>query len=148
MKKICFAVFCSLLLFKSAAAQKITGGYFGYFKETSDSGAVAVGNYTGAIVLRSYVTENPQTAKKLITLLKKLRANGSEDINKCFIPRHIIQLYNGDELVYSVLVCFECGGIRFSNETKTTGIKSAAKREALMKQLKALFKEFHFEEKE
>jgi hypothetical protein len=148
-------VFVFLLLFAftgSSTAQKITGIKFAYFlSETTPADSigkkVAAGGYTGTLVDESFVSENPKTAAALISLIKKLKANGSDDINKCFIPRHCITLMNGDKILYRVLVCFECDGIRFSNEGKTTKIKNVGYREKAMTDLKKYFTQFHFNTK-
>lgn len=136
----------------TAVAQKITGVSFSYFvPATTESDSlgqnITVDGYTGRLENTSYVSENPKTRTQLIALVKKLKANGSEDISKCFIPRHCITMVSGDSAAYHVLVCFECDGIRFSNERNTTKIKSVNNREKWLKELKGYFKQFHFEEK-
>ncbi len=143
-----------LLLFFAGTAmgQKITGIRFGYFatavhQKDTMANNITVAGYTGQPANESFVSENPKTAAALLTLIKKLKANGTDDINKCFIPRHCITLLNGEKVVYRVLVCFECNGIRFSNEKETTGIKSVEKRDKLMMELNKQFTSFHFETK-
>lgn len=152
MKYILFLFVC-VFFSNSTKAQKVTDIEFAYLvpplEGEVDTFPVLVrsGRYSGALVDSRHVSENPKTKAKLLALIKKLKANGSEDINKCFIPRHCVTLYNGDAVVYRMLVCFECDGIRFSNENKTTKIKSVEYREKAMAELKALFTQFHFEEK-
>lgn len=133
-------------------AQKITDIQFAYFSPLSNNDpttytAIQVGPYKGSLLSTDYVSENPATKAQIIKLLNNLRNNGTEDINKCFIPRHAVTVYSNDVVLYHVLVCFECDGIRFSSQVKTTKIKSVAKREKWMKELKAIFEKFHFEEK-
>lgn len=136
----------------AAQAQRITGVQFAYFIPAIEDtfpkgkipGMVSAGGYTGYLSEERFVSENPQTAAKLIALIRQLKANGSEDINKCFIPRHAVTLLNGNEVVYRALVCFECDGIRFTSEKKTTKIKNVARREQAMRALKKYFTEFHY----
>lgn len=152
-KAFAFIVLFTLTTFV-VQAQKITGVSFSYFiparADTFQKGAVpmmvSAGGYTGYLFETNWVSENPKTAAQLIALMKNLKANGSEDINKCFIPRHVVTLMSGDNVVYRALVCFECDGIRFTNEKKTTRIKSVAKREQAMRSLKKYFTQFHFNE--
>jgi hypothetical protein len=143
-----------LLLFFAGTvmAQKITGIRFGYFatavhQKDTIANNITVAGYTGYPANESFVSENPTTAATLIALIKKLKANGTDDINKCFIPRHCITLLNGDKVVYRILVCFECNGIRFSNEKETTSIKSVKSRDKLMMELNKQFTSFHFDTK-
>lgn len=154
MKKVsAFIVLITLTTFV-AKAQKITGVSFSYFTpaiaDTFRAGTVpemiSAGGYKGYLTETNWASENPKTAAQLIALMKNLKANGSEDINKCFIPRHAVTLMNGDKVVYRALVCFECDGIRFTNEKKTTKVKSVAKREQAMRTLKKYFAQFHFNE--
>jgi hypothetical protein len=140
-----------LLFFAGAAmAQKITGIRFGYFVTGAGpnkpaANTITVAGYTGQTENESFVSENPKTAAALIALIKKLKANGTEDINKCFTPRHCITLIDGETVVYRALICFECDGIRFSNEKKTSAIKSAGNREKWMQELKRYFTSAHFD---
>lgn len=154
MKKSGVFIALFLLLAGIGQAQKITGVRFSYFlparPDTFQAGnipnMIKAGGYQGYLVQENFVSENPKTAAKLIALIKNLKANGSEDISKCFIPRHAVTMLNGNDVVYHVLVCFECDGVRFTNEKKTTKIKNAAKREVMMRSLKKYFNEFHFNE--
>lgn len=136
----------------TARAQKITGVLFSYFvPATAESDSlgqnITVDGYTGRLENTHFVSENPKTRAQLIALIKKLKTNGSEDVSKCFIPRHCITMTSGDSAAYYVLVCFECDGIRFSNERKTIRIKSVDNREKWLKELKGYFTRFHFDEK-
>ena len=72
-------------------------------------------------------------------LLNKLSRNGSDDISQCFYPRHSINFYKGGKLVKYVLICFECYGLRFSDERWITRVRDEKKRMALMDELKAYF---------
>ena len=122
---------------------------FSYFREISNNqlvppNAVTINGYTGTLEESSYVSENPKTAASIIRLVNNLEANGTGDINKCFIPRHVITFMRGDSAYLQVLVCFECDGIRFSTQTQTTRVKSDIKREKWMKELKQWFIAKHF----
>lgn len=153
MKYLLFLFFSALFTAGTTTAQKVTDIEFAYLvpprEGEVDTFPVLVRNgaYSGELVNGQTVSENPKTRAKLLALIKQLKANGSADINKCFIPRHVVTLYNGDNVVYRMLVCFECDGIRFSNENKTTRVKSVEYREKAMGELKALFEQFHFNEK-
>lgn len=142
----------ALLISTGLVAQKITDIEFAYFSPLSKNDpttytAVEVGPYKGSLLSAGHVSENPATKAQIIKLINNLRNNGTEDINKCFIPRHAITVYSNDVVLYRVLVCFECDGIRFSSQAKTTKIKSVTKREKWMKELKSIFVQHHFEEK-
>jgi hypothetical protein len=141
----------ALLAATHLAAQRITDIRFAYFKqaakEETGSDILALGHYRGREVDAGSVSENPATKANILQLLKQLKANGTEDINKCFFPRHVVTVYSQDTVLYRVLVCFECDGIRFSNQVQTTKVRSVAKREKAMKGLKALFAQYHFNEK-
>lgn len=73
------------------------------------------------------------------TLLAGIRKNGTDDVAKCFIPRHSINFYKGDQLEKFVLVCFECEGVRFSEHGGLTPVKNAEKRIEQMNELKKYF---------
>lgn len=152
MKKSICTILLALLASMAVMAQKITDVQFAYFVPIADEGAntastIQVGHYRGNLLSTDYVSENPSTKAQIIQLLNNLKANGTEDINKCFIPRHAITVYSNAAVLYRVLVCFECDGVRFSNQSKTTRIKSVAKREKWMQELQAFFGKFHFAEK-
>jgi hypothetical protein len=131
-------------------AQSFDEGYFSYFTKTKPGDidtTTKVGDYEGYLQARTIVTDDPDFAKKLYRIAKELKSNGSGDINKCFIPRHAVQLYNKGRLVYTMLICFECDGVRFSDEgSETKAVKKVAKRENLMKELKELFLQYHYNE--
>jgi hypothetical protein len=144
-----FLLACAL---GTAQAQKITGVQFSYFVPATTENDrlgknITVDGYTGRLENTNFVSENPKTRVQLIALIKKLKANGSQDISKCFIPRHCVTMVSSDSVAYHVLVCFECDGIRFGNERNTTKVKSVANREKWLKELKGYFTRAHFEEK-
>jgi hypothetical protein len=152
MKKIISVMLFALLASTGSMAQRITDIQFAYFNVLAKDApttpsTVEVGYYKGTLVSNSWVSENPATRAQLIKLLNNIKANGTGDISKCFIPRHAITVMSDDKVLYRVLVCFECDGIRFSNQTATTAVKTVTKREKWMKELKALFVKFHFDEK-
>jgi len=149
MKKAIVAVLVLLLSVSGVTAQKITDIQFSYFVAVQESDSnprntIQVDGYKGWLFDKKWVSENPATKAQLIKLLNNLKANGTEDINKCFIPRHVVTAYSNDKILYHVLVCFECDGIRFSNQLGTSNIKSVTKREKWMKELKTLFIKQHF----
>lgn len=91
-----------------------------------------------------YISDQKTVSKELIgslaSLLNKIKSNGTGDISKCFIPRHSINFYKGGKIVRFFLVCFECDGFRFSDDTdKTIFVRSTSGREKQMEQLKLYF---------
>lgn len=149
--RICIMLFFLLPLHLPAQQkQRPSQAEFAYFNwqrraDTAAQHLTQVGHYRGKVHGHSFVSENPATAKQIITLIGQLKANGTDDINKCFIPRHYIALKHNDSTVTEILICFECDGIRFGNQKSATPVKSAEKREKLMLRLKALFRQFHFD---
>jgi hypothetical protein len=93
-------------------------------------------------VLAAYIERErrlmPDSAEALETLLSDIKSNGTEDVTKCFMPRHSINYYENDTLKKFVLVCFECDGIRFS-DYGSTAVKSEEKRAEQMGRLKKYF---------
>jgi hypothetical protein len=75
------------------------------------------------------------------SLTYRIKTNGTEDISKCFIPRHSINYYKGGKIVRYLLVCFECDGFHFSDDPGKTFIKSIKTREKQLAEVKILFKE-------
>ena len=73
------------------------------------------------------------------SLLKKLSSNGTDDISKCFYPRHSVNFYQGNAIVKYVLICFECEGLRFSDERWITNEKDENKQIKVMNELKEEF---------
>ncbi|HEV7782769.1 MAG TPA: hypothetical protein VGO58_15950 [Chitinophagaceae bacterium] len=71
----------------------------------------------------------------------RIRENGTADVAKCFIPRHSINYYKQGKIVKFLQVCFECDGLRFSDDLQETFIKSVSTREKQMQELKAIFKD-------
>jgi hypothetical protein len=80
-----------------------------------------------------------EKVKKLYNLVQAISKNGTEDINKCFIPRDVLLIYKNNAHVSTVLICFECDGIRISDKPDTP-IKNVSKREKQMKELAALMR--------
>lgn len=145
---------CLLLLILWATAplygQRVTDIRFAYFIEAAkqDTGVdvLAIAGYRGRPKDDNCVSENPATRAAIIRLLQQLRANGTQDINKCFFPRHLVTVYSNEQVLYRVLLCFECDGIRFGNQQATTPIKSVRKRENAMAGLRSIFRQYHFKE--
>ncbi len=79
---------------------------------------------------------------EIISLLNRIKANGTEDVAKCFIPRHSINYYKGGKITKYLLVCFECDGMRFSDDPKNCFVKSVGVREKQMAELKVIFKDY------
>ena len=79
---------------------------------------------------------------QVISLANRIKTNGTEDVSKCFIPRHSINYYKGGKITRYLLVCFECDGVRFSDDPPNSFVKSVGTREKQMAELKTLFKEF------
>lgn len=77
----------------------------------------------------------------IISLAGRIKTNGTEDVAKCFIPRHSINYYKSGKITRYLLVCFECDGVRFSDDPKNTFVKSVPVREKQMQELKTVFKE-------
>ncbi|HEX2628840.1 MAG TPA: hypothetical protein VHM26_07510 [Chitinophagaceae bacterium] len=80
----------------------------------------------------------PDSLDALEVLLSDIKSNGTEDVTKCFIPRHSINYYENDTLKKFVLVCFECDGIKFSDYGSST-VKSEERRAEQMQKLKKYF---------
>src|SRR5688572_1002530 len=77
----------------------------------------------------------------IISIVDRIKANGTADVAKCFIPRHSINYYKGGKIVKYLLVCFECDGVRFSDDPPGSFVKSADTREKQMQELKEIFKD-------
>ena len=72
-------------------------------------------------------------------ILQNLSNNGSDDISECFYPQHSINFYKGDKIVKYVLICFDCYGVRFSDERWITKVRNEKKRIDLMQELRTHF---------
>ena len=96
-----------------------------------------------AAELPAYLSEERTLSADSVVLIQNLlagiRKNGTDDVAKCFIPRHSINFYKGDQLEKYVLVCFECEGVRFSERAVRTPVKNEEKRIGQMKELKKYF---------
>jgi hypothetical protein len=82
-----------------------------------------------------------KTLPPVISLVNRIGRNGTEDIAKCFIPRHSINFYKNGKIGQYLLVCFECDGVRFSNEPAKPFLKSIDIRDKQMNELKKLFRD-------
>lgn len=92
---------------------------------------------------RKQILPQPRTTGVMApvqSLTQRIKANGTEDVAKCFIPRHSINYYKGGKIVRFLQVCFECDGLRFSDDPSKTFVKSVPVREKQMAELKELFK--------
>ena len=100
------------------------------------------GNYGSFISEEKEVYNKTSKATKFSDvkrILNKLSNNGSDDISQCFYPQHSINFYKGGKLIKYVLICFDCYGLRFSDERWVTKVGSEKKRIDLMGELKAHF---------
>jgi hypothetical protein len=77
----------------------------------------------------------------VISLSNRVKTNGTADVAKCFIPRHSINYYKAGKIARYLLICFECDGVRFSDDPKNSFVRSVGTREKQMAELKILFKE-------
>lgn len=83
-----------------------------------------------------------KTLPDILLLTKQIKTNGTEDVSKCFIPRHAVNYYKGGKLVRFLLVCFECDGVRFSDDPATSFIKNINTRDKQMAYLKKIFSNY------
>lgn len=107
--------------------------------------SLKAGKFKNYLKQEKTVWLKPAKASKVlppvISLSNRIRINGTEDISKCFIPRHSINFYKNGRISRYLLVCFECDGVRFSDEPAKTFIKSIDTRDKQMVELKKLFKD-------
>ena len=75
----------------------------------------------------------------ILALANSIKANGTADIAKCFIPRHSVNFYKQGKIVRYLLVCFECEGVRFSDDPPVLFIKKEGARLKQLKELEKLF---------
>lgn len=75
--------------------------------------------------------------RKAKKILAQLSFNGTEHISTCFIPGHSINYYKDGKLVECILICFKCGGVKFSNEIWVTPVRSERKRLDLLTELES-----------
>lgn len=105
---------------------------------------LAAGHYPNYIAdERTVWVKPPQVYKVLpqvISIVNRVKTNGTADVAKCFIPRHSINYYKGGKIVKYLLICFECDGARFSDDNNTF-VKSVDIREKQMAELKEIFKD-------
>ncbi|NOT49647.1 MAG: hypothetical protein HOP10_00045 [Chitinophagaceae bacterium] len=102
------------------------------------------GHYSNYIADERTVWVKPVQVYKvlppIISIVNRVKTNGTADVAKCFIPRHSINYYKGGKIVKYLLICFECDGLRFSDDSNNTFVKSADVREKQMAELKEVFK--------
>jgi hypothetical protein len=140
------ALLFSVALLAQNGADRIT---FSRFDKPKDfalldtvKSLVALGKYQQCISEEKEVynkADKNNSFSAVKKLLNKLSRNGTEDISQCFYPRHSINFYNNGKLVKYVLICFECNGIRFSDERWMTNVKDEQKRIKLMDELRSQF---------
>ncbi|MDZ4794115.1 MAG: hypothetical protein SGI83_07540 [Bacteroidota bacterium] len=77
----------------------------------------------------------------LVSLIRSIESNGTGDVSKCFIPRHSMNFYLDGKINRYLLVCFECDGLRFSDDPAKPFIRHVKHRETQITELKKFFKE-------
>lgn len=100
------------------------------------------GNYSAFISGEKEVYKSGAKTSKFFDVKKiisRLSNNGSDDISQCFYPQHSINFYKSGKIIKYVLICFDCYGLRFSDERWTTKVRNEKKRIDLMSELKAHF---------
>lgn len=80
-----------------------------------------------------------KTSPDIITLSAAIKTNGTDDVAKCFIPRHSVNFYKEGKIIRYLLVCFECEGVRFSDDPAVLFIKKETTRLKQLKELRKLF---------
>ena len=141
-----FLLTMSFAVLAQGGADRITFAYFNNPKDLAlldtVKSLVSTGKY-GQFISGEVEVYNRQSDNKNFSAIKKtlnkLSANGTDDISQCFYPRHSINFYKNGKIVKYVLICFECYGLRFSDERWLTKVKDEDKRIKLMDELKAHF---------
>ncbi len=149
MRKLLFLVFILTISFAvkaQSAWDSISISRF-YIKEemygASWRDTLKLGRFPAHVYEERTTWTKPAKPSKIlppvIALSNRIKANGTEDVAKCFIPRHSINYYKGGKIARYLLICFECDGMRFSDDPKNSFIKSVPVREKQMAELKTLF---------
>lgn len=99
--------------------------------------SLKTGSFAKYVYAHSKVS--PQQMIVVTSLINRIKANGTADISKCFIPRHSINFYKNGKIASYLLICFECDGVRFSTGTNSGRVISTAARERQMGELRKLF---------
>ena len=145
---LCLIVLISTVLQAQVAYDSITISRCGiendwYGKNWADT--LAAQQFRWYIKEEKSVWIKPASGKKnlpaVISLINRIKSNGTEDVSKCFIPRHSINFYKQGKIARYLLVCFECDGVRFSDDPKKNFIKNINTRDKQMLELKQLFKD-------
>ena len=112
----------------------------GKWKDTLEAG-----KYKEYISQELTIWQKPAKISKVLphvfALTNSIRMNGTDDVAKCFFPRHSINYYRGGKIARFLLICFECDGVRFSDDPPELFIKNIKTREKQMEDLKLLMKE-------
>jgi len=107
--------------------------------------SLKAGKFKNYLKQEKIIWVKPAKASKVlpavISLSNRIRSNGTEDVAKCFIPRHSINFYKNGKISRYLLVCFECDGVHFSDDPANSFVKSVDAREKQMMELKELFKD-------
>lgn len=149
MKWVSFLV--SILLVINVSAQGFNRVTISRFDKPNDKPLIdTLKNYLEKPGYNRFISEEVELTrsgandlKMLNKLVGSIRSNGSDDISKCFYPRHSINYYKDGQLVKYVLVCFECEGVRFSEQRRLTPVKNVVKRENQMEELQTIFKKYN-----
>jgi len=59
-----------------------------------------------------------QVKPAIFSLTEDIKNNGTQDVTRCFIPRHSINFYQRGKITRCLLVCFQCDGLHFSDDPK------------------------------
>ncbi len=112
--------------------------YMARWKDTLKAGTYS--NYLG---VQKKIWTRPRKASKVVppilSLTTSVKANGTEDLAECFIPRHSINYYRAGKIVRYLLVCFECEGLHFSNDPVKQFVKKIGVRKKQMEEIRDLF---------
>jgi hypothetical protein len=84
---------------------------------------------------------NEQVMPAVLSLTDEIRNNGTQDVARCFIPRHSINFYEKGIITRFLLICFQCDGVHFNDDPKVMFVKSLDTRDEQMLKLKKLFKD-------
>lgn len=147
--KLCilFMIYYSSSFAQNGVYDSITLSYF-KTNDVSNYGAswkdsLRLNTYKKYIAVEKMIWKNglkkDKSSALIYSLSQAIKQNGTEDVAKCFIPRHAVNYYKKGKIIRYLLICFECDGVRFSDDPKIPFIKQVNKRTAQMLSLKKLF---------
>lgn len=122
----------------------LTNEYFELAEKWPDK--IRTGEFKNFISEEKTVWTKPSEHKEqirptILLLVDDISVNGTQDVSRCFIPRHSINFYSGGKITRCLLVCFQCDGLHFNDDPQQLFIKSAETRGKEMLKLKELFKD-------